>query len=102
MAIQRQISINPAHGTPRVEFDPDPRDARVFDQIFWTNNDTVAHWPGLLNSDDTIDATFFMPNQIAPNGDTSPTFAFSNPAADPIRYACSLHPDEKGEIKVTT
>jgi len=49
MAIQRQININPAHGTPAVRFDPDPLSARVFDQIFWTNNDATAHWPGLLN-----------------------------------------------------
>ena len=54
MANQWQININPnPQGTPRVKFEPDPRKANPLDQIFWTNNDTVAHWPGLQNADGT-------------------------------------------------
>jgi hypothetical protein len=40
-----------------------------------------------------------MPNQIAADGDSSPIFAPSAPAT--FKYACSLHPDEKGSITVT-
>jgi plastocyanin len=99
--LQRQININknvpgPA---PRVTFDPDPLAAFTRDQIFWTNNDTEPHWPGLLNADGTINTTFFMPNQIAGNGDTSATFSPSTPAT--FTYVCSLHKDEKGTITIT-
>jgi len=102
MANQWKININPnPQGTPRVKFDPDPRNANPLDQISWTNNDTVAHWPGLLNADGSINATFFMPNQIAPNGDVSPSFAAAQ--AFTYTYACSLpgHANEKGTIQVT-
>lgn len=110
MAIQQQININKTKqvtstdkttvGTsPRVTFSPDPLAAGVRDQIFWTNNDSDAHWPGRLNSDGTIDITFFMPNQIAGDGDSSAPFSSSAP--DTFNYACSIHPDEKGTITVT-
>lgn len=100
MAIQLQINIDTNFsGFPRVTFSPSPLAASARDQIFWTNNDGEAHWPGLLNNDGTINATFFMPNQIAPNGDTSATF--SPAVAASFTYACSLHPDEQGVINVT-
>ena len=119
MAIQRQININkttkgtsprkttagtsppktPKGTSPRAAFSPNPLAAGVRDQIFWTNNYSVAHWPGLLNPDNTINTTFFMPNQIAGNGDTSASFSPSAPAT--FSYACSIHPDEKGTITVT-
>jgi plastocyanin len=100
MAIQQQIKIkkNSQGPSPRVIFSPNPLAASALDQIFWTNNDTEAHWPGLLNADGTINTTFFMPNQNAGNGDTSPIFAPSSP--DTFNYACSIHPDEKGTITV--
>ncbi|SRR5260221_3759984 len=99
MGIPRQININSSNGT--VTFDPSVRDANILDQIFWTNNDkTQPHWPGLADSTGKVtNPTFFMPNQIAPNGDTSPIFSPSNPAT--YQYACSLHPNEKGTIKIT-
>lgn len=98
MGIPRQININKSGGV--VSFDPPTLNANILDQIFWTNNDKdQAHWPGLLNNDGTINTTFFMPNQIAPNGDTSPIFSPSNPAT--YSYACSLHPNEKGTITIT-
>ncbi|HKV10305.1 MAG TPA: hypothetical protein VJ725_19345 [Thermoanaerobaculia bacterium] len=97
MPFQWRITISrTAQG---VVFNPDPLQAKTRDQIFWTNNDTEAHWPGLLQSDGTINTTFFMPNQIAPNGGTSSTFSPSVPSS--FKYACSLHPNEQGTITVT-
>jgi plastocyanin len=100
MAIQRKISINKkVPPPPKVTFAPNPSPANALDQIFWTNYDSEAHWPGLLNADGTINKTFFMPNQIAPDGDSSPIFSPSSPAS--FTYACSIHPDERGIINVT-
>lgn len=91
MALQRQIRIKREGGT--VTFDPPDLDANVGDQIFWTNDDDQAHWPGLSGND-----TFFMPNQIAPQS-TSPIF--SPGAAAQYDYVCSLHPGETGKITIT-
>jgi plastocyanin len=99
MPNQQQININKSPTTGNVTFNPNPLAAKTRDQIFWTNNDSVAHWPGLLNADGTINTTFFMPNQIAPNGDTSASF--SPTVAGTFNYACSLHPSLKGTITVT-
>lgn len=106
MAIQLKISINKkVPSPPLVTFAPNPLAASPLDQIFWTNNDSVPHWPGLLNADGTVNKTFFMPNQIAQDGDSSPIFSPSAPAS--FKYACSLHKnnqgvfDEQGVINVT-
>lgn len=83
---------------PLVEFDPNPlQQAAAGDQIFWANNDTVAHWPGLQNPDGSINKTYFIPNQIAPD---STSDAFSPGADGTLNYVCSIHPDEKGTIEV--
>jgi plastocyanin len=95
---QQQININKST-SGSVTFNPNPAAVQTRDQIFWTNNDSAAHWPGLLNPDGSINTTFFMPNQIAPNGDTSASF--SPTVAGSFSYACSLHPTEKGTITVT-
>lgn len=103
MPFQWRIAINKnAEGaSPGVVFKPNPLQAKAGDQIFWANNDdSQPHWPGLLRADGTIDATFFMPNQIAPNGDVSQTFSPTNSNQD-FEYACSLHPGEQGTITVT-
>jgi plastocyanin len=101
--VQRQININTNTGvaSPGVIFDPSPLAANTRDQIFWTNNDTKPHWPGLLNADGTINTTFFMPNQIAEDGDTSPIFSPGN--ATTFTYKCSIagHDNETGTITVT-
>lgn len=105
MPIQRQININKnPNGPPNITFDPNPLNANTRDQIFWTNNDDQPHWPGLLNSDGTINTTYFMPNQIAPNGDTSPIFSPAVPTSQqPLNYKCSIagHENETGSINVT-
>lgn len=98
MPNQQQININKSGST--ITFDPNPLNAQTRDQIFWTNNDDKPHWPGLAdNTGKVINTTFFMPNQIAPNGDVSATF--SPTLAGEFPYACSLHANERGTIKVT-
>lgn len=100
MPIQRQININKSGSS--IAFNPPTLNANTSDQIFWTNNDGVAHWPGKVNQDGTIDKTFFMPNQIAPNGDASPIFSPSTPVT--YTYKCSIkgHENEpSGKIVVT-
>lgn len=100
MPFQWQINIHPSGETsPRAVFDPQTLPAAPRDQIFWTNNDSVPHWPG-PTTNGTIDPTGFIPNQIAPNGDTSATW--SPTIAGTYPYACSLHPDEQGVIRVNT
>ena len=102
MAIERQIIIkgNAPGASPRVTFDPNPLQANQADQIFWTNNDTQAHWPGRKNADGSINATFFMPNQIAPGGDVSAVF--STIVSGTQNYVCSLpgHQNETGSIVI--
>lgn len=79
--------------------DPNPLNASVGDEIVWANNDGRAHFPALANG--TLNTTFFMLNQIAPNSSSS---VFRPGDAETFNYACSLHPNdanEKGTIKVT-
>jgi plastocyanin len=93
------INVNPNEPQPPLaKFDPNPlTQVAPGDQVFWANNDSCPHWPGLLNEDGSIIPTYFMPNQIAPNS-TSDAFAAGADAT--LQYACSLHPDEKGTIRV--
>ena len=100
MPITLKININKnTQPSPPAKFDPNPLAASARDQIFWTNNDSVAHWPGLLKDDGSVDQMSIMPNQIAPNGDTSQSFSPSSAAT--LKYACSIHPTEQGTINVT-
>jgi len=104
-SLQRRVSVDPSP-LNRVSFDPSPLDVKVGDQIFWTNNDSEPHWPGLQRQDGSIDETFFMPNQIAEASDMGPssssTFA---PGEGTFVYVCSIHRDppcsEPGTIEVT-
>lgn len=90
------ITIN--KGPSRAVFDPHSlTGVQVGDQIFWTNADPQAHWPGRKMPDGSIDKTYFMQNQI-PAHSTSTTFAPG--AAGSIEYCCSLHPQETGSIIV--
>ncbi|HEY6971751.1 MAG TPA: hypothetical protein VJA94_21245 [Candidatus Angelobacter sp.] len=107
MPVQRQININKKpNGPPGITFDPNPLNANTRDQIFWTNNDSQPHWPGLLNSDGTINTTYFMPNQIAPDSTSpifSPSVATTGKGGQPLNYKCSIagHDNETGSINVT-
>lgn len=83
----------------RVSFVPAAVTVTVRDTIFWTNNDSVAHWPGLLNDDGSIVEKFFIPNQIAPNGDVSASFGSGQP--DSFKYECSLHRGQGEEGTIT-
>lgn len=94
------ININKGPGGKGAVFNPNPlTQVAPGDQIIWANNDTVPHWPGLVNENESIDKTFFMPNQIAPNS-TSPIF--SPGVAATLNYADSLNPTEKGSIQVSS
>lgn len=100
MATTVKITIRKPDGeaSPTAVFDPDPAKVQVGNQIFWSNQDTVAHWPGLLKDDGSIDEKFFVRNQIAP-GSGSAIWAAAS-AGRTYPYACKLHPDEKGTIEV--
>lgn len=85
------IKPNPNPGGPAIfEFDQPPQ-IQVGDQIIWSNDDSVAHYPH-PNAD-----YVFMSYQIAPNS-TSAAFAPSGPGT--ISYHCCLHPGETGTIVV--
>lgn len=93
------ININPNKRQPgSAQFEPNPlTQVAPGDQILWANNDGIAHWPGLLNADGSINENYFIANQIAPN---STSDAFSPSADATLEYVCSIHPDEKGTIQV--
>jgi plastocyanin len=89
-------------GAPAGIFQPDPAKVEVGDNVFWSNEDAQAHWPGLLSSG-VIVQKFFLPNQVGGKGDVSSNWA---PATSnkTYHYACSLHPDdpdERGTIVVS-
>lgn len=102
MAIERPITITtaPAGSSPRITFTPNPLQANQADQIFWTNNDTQAHWPGLQKTG-SVDQEFFMSYQIAPGGGTSTVF--STTVVGTLTYVCTIagHEHETGRIEIT-
>ncbi len=108
-SLERRVSSDPS--PPKVSFDPPQLDVEVGDQIFWTNNDSEAHRPGLKNADGSINDDFFMQYSIAPDS-SSDTFSPGvadvtdpqNPKPLVLVYVCSLHLDppcsEPGTIVV--
>jgi len=86
------ITPNPQQYGPAIFTFDEPPQIQVGDQIIWSNNDTVAHFPAPVGQ-----SYVFMPNQIAPNS-TSPGFAPGTPGT--ISYVCSLHAGETGTIVV--
>jgi plastocyanin len=99
MAFNWVITISPnAAPSGPAQFAPPSLGAAPGDQIVWSNGDHKAHWPGLL-SNGTVNATFFMPNQIAPNSTSS---TFSPTVAGSYAYVCSVpgHQHEHGTIVV--
>ena len=88
------IKPNPAPtpSAPAIfEFDQPPQ-IQVGDQVIWSNDDTVAHFP--TPDDPNVS---FLSNQVAAKS-TSPAFAPGKPGT--ITYKCSLHPGETGNIVV--
>jgi len=88
------IMPNPQPPGPAIFAFDQPPQIQVGDQIIWSNNDTVAHFPTPVGQQYA-----FMPNQIAPNS-TSPGFAPSTSGT--INYICSLHPGETGTITIAS
>jgi plastocyanin len=87
------ITKNPKKGQPAIfTFEETPQ-VDVGDVIFWSNQDKVAHWPGLVDN-----ATAFMANKIAAHS-TSPVYTPSQVGT--ITYICTLHEGEGGEISVS-
>jgi plastocyanin len=87
------IRQNPNPPGPAVfEFVQNPPQIQVGDQIVWSNNDSVPHFPTPVGQ-----SYQFMANQIAPQS-TSPGFAPGSPGT--IDYCCSLHPDERASLVV--
>jgi len=86
------ITRSPKRRGPAIfEFEQEP-DIRIGDQIIWSNDDTVPHFPT------PVDQPFvFMANQIAAKSTSS---AFAPNAAGTIKYVCSLHNGESGTIEV--
>jgi plastocyanin len=105
MGVPWPININPKRSKPPlVVFDPNPLPAPGTsgpipgDDIFWANNDSTEHWPGLKNPDGSINKTFFMQNPVKPNK-TSDTFNPGGPGT--FNYVCSIHTNETGTIVVS-
>lgn len=95
--------INIAKTETGYTYAPNPLDqVAEGDEIIWSNADTVPHWPGLLNADNTINTTYFMPNQIAAE---SPSTTFVPSAVGTLTFVDSLDTSEsplKGSIVVST
>ena len=87
------IKRNPKQPGPAIfEFDQQPPQVEIGDQIIWSNTDSVPHFPT------PVDQTFvFMQNQIAGKSTSS---AFAPAATGTINYVCSLHKGESGSIVV--
>ena len=84
-------------GTPAV-YDPSTQTAFVNDSVFWFNSDKVAHWP----TPDPKKPKAWLDFQIAPNGQSAQISLdpLNPPGNYTLNYVCSLHPGEKGQIKV--
>jgi plastocyanin len=89
-----KIQINA--GKPAV-FDPNPLTVRVNDSVYWYNSDpTQAHWP----APSAANPKAWLDYQIAADSESS-QISMNPPAPYTLNYVCTLHPDEKGQIKVT-
>jgi plastocyanin len=97
---QWPITISASASGPQ-KFSPNPlTQVALGDSVFWSNDDTEPHWPGLADGSGTIvNPLFYMLNQIAP--DSSST-AFAPTEAGTYIYVCSLpgHGHERGTFQV--
>jgi plastocyanin len=81
----QQLSVTIGRTGGKLQFTPQTLNAFTGDQVFWINNDTVAHQPAALNPDQS---TTPIVDSIPP-GETSNVFSPSplfNPAGNPISY----------------
>jgi hypothetical protein len=86
-------------GNPAV-FNPNPLTAQANYNVFWYNSDqSNAHWP----APSAADKTAWFDYQIQPGAQSNQLALppMSPPAAYTLNYVCALHPNEKGQIKVT-
>jgi plastocyanin len=82
-------------GKPAV-FDPSPLSVHVNDSIFWANDDqTQPHWP----TPNAAQPKAWLDFQIAPGGQSA-QISINPMRPTTLNYVCSLHPGEKGQIKV--
>ena len=82
-------------GKPAV-FDPSPLSVHVNDSIFWANGDqTQPHWP----TPNAATPKAWLDFQIAPGGQSA-QISINPMGPTTLNYVCSLHPGEKGQIKV--
>jgi hypothetical protein len=78
-------------------FNPNPQPVYVNDSVFWFNGDPKnAHWP----APNAADKKAWLDYQIPPNSESS-QISF-NPGSYTLDYICVLHPNEKGQIKVSS
>ena len=90
-----KFTITIKAGPPAV-FDPNPQTAFVNDSISWQNDDpNQQHWPTVS----ATDPKSLLDYPIAPNGQSA-QISMDPPAPYTLNYFCSLHPNEKGQIKV--
>ena len=73
-----------------IMFNPATVTAKVGQTVEWTNNDGVPHT--VTAKTDGIDSSPINPGA---------TFKFKVTKAGTINYACTIHPGQKGTLKVT-
>jgi plastocyanin len=78
-------------GMKDIKFVPESIAANVGQKIVWTNNESVPH-----NVTATSGADFA--SETLQNGDT---YDYTPAKAGTIKYVCTIHPGQKGEITVT-
>jgi plastocyanin len=101
-AAEVNVDIVPGASTKTNDaFSPNPVQAKVGDEVKWTNKDTALHTV-TSGSGGKTDGKFGLkpdgsPELIGPGKD----FEFKPTAAGDYPYFCSLHPAMVGELKVS-
>src|SRR6476659_939703 len=89
MSFVWNVTIRQAATSGGYAYDPPAlTGVEIGDQIVWANDDSVAHWPGLV-TETGINDTYFMANQIAPH---EPSGAFVPGVSGTVTYVDSLDP----------
>jgi len=87
----RQSGSTVSVGIKDIKFMPDKITAKVGQKIVWTNNESIPH-----NVTATDGADFA--SDTLQNGDT---FDYTPTKAGTIKYVCTIHTGQNGEIDVT-